>query len=141
MQPNGAMVHVLYGNTLNSASRVDEAIAYIRKAIRLNPFPPYLYFSNLGRCYLLKGQYEKALKAFKKAVQLAPKSPPLHLNLAVIYILLGREQEARASAEKALELFPNFSVTFVSKTSRYKNQAHTQLIIDAMRKAGFPEGA
>jgi adenylate cyclase len=140
LDPNGAQVHLGLGQTLTFAGRPDEAMPYLKQAIRLNPFPPYLYFSNLGRCYLLKGQYEKALTTFKKAVQLSPESPPLHFNLAVIYILLDREQEARASAEKALELFPNFSVTFISKTSRYKNQAHTQLILDAMRKAGFPEG-
>jgi tetratricopeptide (TPR) repeat protein len=88
---------------------------------------------------LLKGQYEKALTEYKKAVQLAPKSPPLYLYLAVINILLEREEEARASAEKALELAPFISVAIVSKTSRYKNQADLKLVLDAMRKAGFPD--
>ena len=58
----------------------------------------------------------------------------------MIYILLDQENEARASAAKALELAPFISVSGVSKTSRYKNQAHLKLIVDAMRKAGFPEG-
>jgi len=57
----------------------------------------------------------------------------------VNYILLGREEEARASAEKALELAPWLSVSFRAKTAPYKNQADLELNLDAMRKAGFPE--
>ncbi|NIU59659.1 MAG: tetratricopeptide repeat protein, partial [Phycisphaerae bacterium] len=68
--------------------------------MRLNPFPPYYVYRNMGQSYLLKGQYEKALPEFKKALQLLPKSSQIHTNLAVIYILLGREKEARASADK-----------------------------------------
>jgi TolB-like protein len=53
--PNGAMVHMLYGNTLNSAGRVDEAIAYLKKAIRLNPFPAYWYICDrIRKPFLLK---------------------------------------------------------------------------------------
>ena len=85
------------------------------------------------------GQYEKALTEFKKAHQRAPESPPVHLWLAVAYILLDREEEARTSAAKCLELAPFVSVSMASKTSEFKNQADLELIVDAMRKAGFPE--
>jgi tetratricopeptide (TPR) repeat protein len=140
LDPNVAQVNLILGQSLNYAGRPNEAIGYLNKAIRLNPFPPYLYFSNLGQSYLLKGQYEKALTEFKKALQLAPKSPPLHFHLAVIYALLDREDEAHASAAKCLELASFVSVRGFERTSRYKNQADTKLILDAMRKAGFPEG-
>ena len=139
LDPNVAQVHLLFGQTLHYAGRQDKAIDYINNAIRLNPYPPYFYFSSLGLCYLMRGESEKALTGIKKALQFAPDSPPLHANLAVTYILLDREEEARASAAKALELFPRFSVTFVSKNSRYKNQTDIKLIVDALREAGFPE--
>ena len=140
LDPNGAQVNLILGQTFLYAGRPDEAIEYITKAIRLNPFPPYLYPDNLGLCYLQKGQYEEALTEFKKAVQLAPKSPPIHHHLAVTYALLDRKDEARASAAKCLDLAPFVSVKFVLKTSRWKNEADLKLIVDAMRKAGFPEG-
>jgi len=141
LDPNGADVHMHLGYALNYAGRPDEAIEYLNKAIRLNPFPPYSYPGAMGRSYFLKGHYEKAITEFKKALQLAPMSPPIHIHLAVTYSLLGQEEEARASAEKALELAPFISVSLVAKIAPYKNQADLELILDGMRKAGFPEGA
>jgi len=141
LDPNGADVHMHLGYALNYAGRPDEAIEYLNKAIRLNPFPPYSYPDAMGRSYFLKGHYEKAITEFKKALQLAPMSPPIHIHLAVTYSLLGQEEEARASAEKALELAPFISVSLVAKIAPYKNQADLELILDGMRKAGFPEGA
>jgi TolB-like protein len=139
LNPNGAQVHGLLGKTLAYAGRPDEAIGYLKKGIRLNPFPAYWYFSDFGRCYLLKGHYEKALTEFKKALQRSPKAIVVHWYLAVTYILLDREEEARISAANCLELAPFISVDFISKIEPYKNQDDLKRIIDAMRKAGFPE--
>ena len=86
-----------------------------------------------------KGQYEDALTEFKKALQRAPEAPHIHGCLAITYILLDREEEARASAAKTLELVPWVSVSLISRTSSVKDQAFNELVADAMRKAGFPE--
>jgi adenylate cyclase len=139
LDPNGANVHMYLGWTLNFAGRPDEAIEYLNKAIRLNPYPTLSYPEGMGRSYLLKGNYEKAITEFKKALQLAPMSPPVHMYLAVTYSLLGREEEARASAEKVLELAPVISVSFTAKTVPFKNQTDLELLLNGMRKAGFPE--
>jgi len=139
LQPNDALAHTFLGSSLNNAGRVDEAIAHCKQAIRLNPFPAYYYYYHLGQCYAQNGQYEDALAEFKKALQRAPNAAYNHISLAVTYTLAGREDEARASAEKALELEPKLSVKSVSKMLKYKNEAYTKLILDAMRKAGVPE--
>ncbi len=140
LDPNGADVYASLGQTLSFAGRPDDAIAHIKKALRLNPFPEPWYFRGLGRCYILKGQYEKALIEYKKAHQLAPESPWSYFYLAISYSLLDRKEEAHASAEKCLELAPFVSAGLFTKISKFKNQADTKLIVDAMRKAGFPEG-
>ena len=98
LDPNGAMVHGLLGNTLSYAGQVDEAIVYCKQAIRLNPFPAHWYFFNLGRCYRQKGQYEKALTAIKKAVDRHPGVLINHLALSPVYLLLNREEERRRIA-------------------------------------------
>ena len=139
LDPNGADVYAKLGQTLLFAGRPDEAIGYIKKGMRLNPFPEPWYFNDLGRYYVLKGQYEKAVTEFKKGRHSAPKSPWPHHGLAVAYSLLERQEEAHASAEKCLEAAPFFSASWFTKISLFKNEADTKLIADAMRKAGFPE--
>jgi adenylate cyclase len=139
IQPNGAMVNMSLGSTLSYAGRADEAIVYLKQAIRLNPFPAWYYYYHLGRCYLQKGQYEDALMELKKAHQRAPDAFYTNYFLAINYILLDREEESRASAAKTLELMPNLSVAFFRKYTKFKNQAFIKLVADAMRKVGFPE--
>jgi adenylate cyclase len=84
-----------------------------------------------------KGEYEKALKEDKKALQRAPNAFSIHAHLAVLYVLLDRQEEARAAANKVLELFPNFSVERIVKTMPFKNQDHRKLFFEAWRKAGL----
>ncbi len=139
LDPNNAFFLVLFGSTLRDSGRIDEGITHIKQAIRLNPFPAYYYYNHLGRCYFQKGQYENALKEFKKALQRAPEAAHVHGHLAITYILLGREEEARSSAAKSLELAPWVTVGVISKLSHIKNKAQNELVADAMRKAGFPE--
>jgi TolB-like protein/Flp pilus assembly protein TadD len=137
LDPNGAMVHGLLGMTLSFAGRPDEAIVQLKQGIRLNPFPAYWYFLRLGQSYRQKGQYEEALTEFKKALHRAPDTSINHLSLAIIYSLLGRQEEAGAAAKKVLELYPSFSVERALRLFPYKNQAHLKLVVDAMRKAGL----
>lgn len=137
LEPNGAMVHGLLGNTLSYAGRPDEAIIQLNQGIRLNPRPPAWYYCHLGRCYRQKGQYEKSLAEFKKALKFAPNHLGSQIGLTVMYSLLGREEEARAAGKKLLEMDPNFSVERLKKISPYKNQADTKQIVDALRKAGL----
>ena len=135
--PNGAFNHGTLGVTLSYAGRLDEAIGHLKQGIRLDPFPDYYYYNNLGRCYRMKGQYEDALSEFKKALQVSPEDQGSLLNLASIYVLLDRQEEADAEAKKFLEINPNFSVERASKAWPYKNQADLKLFVDALRKAGL----
>jgi len=137
LDPNGAILQVLLGLSLSYADRLDEAIGYIKKGIRLNPFPPYYYYVHLGRCYCHQGQYEEALSEYKKALRRNPGAIINHIGLTVIYVLLDRQQEARAAAKKVLELDRNFSVEIASKAWPYKNPANIKLLVDALKRAGL----
>jgi adenylate cyclase len=139
LSPNTAFIHNMMGWILSYADKPDEAIYHIEQGIRLNPFPEWYYYWNLGRCYREKGQYEEALIAFKKALHRAPDSLSVNVNLAGIYALLDRQEEAAAAVNKVLEINPNYSVERATKAWPYKNPADLKLIVDSMIKAGFPE--
>ena len=139
LEPNDAFLMNHYAALLADAQRFDEAIAYLKRAIRHNPFPAWYYYYHFGRCYFFTGQYEDALAEFKKFLQRAPNSALPHLCLAMTYAQLDRVEEARASAKKALEINPNFSVSWFRQYWAYKTQDGMKVAIGALRKAGFPE--
>src|SRR6266850_4975853 len=60
--------------------------------------------TNLGKNYYDQGQFDKAIGAFEKAVQLRLEHPDAHLNLANAYLRANQPQKALQHAEVTLEL-------------------------------------
>jgi adenylate cyclase len=137
--PNNAEINAGLGMILNSAGKPEEAINVLKNAIRLNPIPPGWYLGRLGDAYRFTRQYEKAVHEYKKSIQLQPDDLVSHLNLAVCYVKLGREADARAEAAEVVRINPKFSVVSYAKHIPLKDEASKKLLIDDMRKAGLPE--
>jgi adenylate cyclase len=139
LNPNSADAYFELGCVLYWSSRPAEAINYVKKAIRLNPMPPTLYIHRLGLCYLDLDRFEEALKYFKKTIEISPDFLWAHFGLAVTYIYMGREREAREAASKVLSIDPDFSVNAVEKASPNKDRERVKRRCDAARKAGLPD--
>jgi adenylate cyclase len=142
--PNDALAHVLLAQTMRYAGRFEEAAAMSEKALRLQPYYPRWYLTNLVICYYYVGKYEEAVDIIKQYLQLAEslrenESVSLHLVLAMNYVRLGRLEDARDHAAKALRLFPGFSLEYDRKVSFYSNPAHLEQQHEDLRKAGIPE--
>jgi adenylate cyclase len=137
LDPGGADAYALLGMSLNYADRPKEAIPLFEKAIRLNPNGPTHYFLNFGTSYRTMGQYQEAITQYKKALRIAPNNIIAHLALAATYSSLGRDEEAHAEAEEVLKINPKFSLESYAKMLPFKNQAETDRLIEALRKAGL----
>jgi len=137
INPNSADSHHRLGFLLRYAGRYEEALSSTLKAIRLNPFPPGYYFHQLGMVYCMMERYEEAIAACKEGIRREPNNIFAHTSLAIIYILSGREQDARREAAEVLRIDPNFSLNRHSEAVTYKNQADTARVIEALRKAGL----
>ncbi|MHC4271737.1 MAG: tetratricopeptide repeat protein [Planctomycetota bacterium] len=137
LNPNHTEHLSALGRSLVFAGRPQEAIPLMEKAIRFNPIPPIHNLTNIAQAYNDAGLYEEAIATCKQAIHDEPNSLFAHLSLTSAYILLGREEEARTTAEVVLKIDPKFSLDHLSKTLPYKNQADTDRTIDALRKAGL----
>ena len=137
LNPSGADVHHWYAATLTFMGRPEEAIPLFEKAIRLNPFGPSRYFMGYGHALRYTGRFEEAVSAYKKAIKREPNNFLAHLLLAATYSMMGRGKEAQSEAEEVRRLNPKFSVDYYAKVSPYKDQAETDKITDALRKAGL----
>ena len=139
LDPNASGNQAALAFFLNFAGRSEEAIAWYKKAMRLDPIRPTLYYLQLGHIYRNVRRYEEAISELKKALHRNPDNLLAHLHLAGTYSSLGREEEARAEAAEVLRIDPKFSLDYFAKTLPYKNQADTERLIDALRKAGLPK--
>ena len=139
LDPNSADAHLWMGYALRYAGRHDEAVRSTEKALRLNPIPPSTYFRSLGLTYIFVGRYKEAIAAFNKSLNQSPNDPLSHFSLACVYSLVDQNENAKAEAQKVLELNPKFSLNQFARRLSYKNQADKDLIIGAARKAGLPD--
>jgi len=136
LDPNSADNFMQLGWILNWAGRAEEAILYIQNAIRLNPLPPSSYFVNLAVAYRDSGQYEKAIEVSKRALQREPNSQFPYIHMAISYIRLGREEEARAAAADILRIIPEFSLERYAKILPF-SQPVADRVVEDLRKAGL----
>jgi adenylate cyclase len=139
LSPNSSVDIVLFANILMHASRPEEGVVLMERAIRLDPTPPNFYLSSLGMGYSMTGRHEEAIEALNKALLLNPNHLWTHIVLAITYISLGREEEARAEVAEILRISPKFSLEHAAKGAMvvFKNPAVAERIIGALRKAGL----
>ena len=135
--PSCSDPYMYIGYIQYSMDETDKAIASLQTALRLNPYPPTYYYAHIGNAYRHAGRYEEAIPAYKKAIQISPNSQPAYVGLVTAYSLLGREEEARSTAQELLRVNPKFAVEVWEKTMPYKNREKLLRFADALRKAGL----
>jgi adenylate cyclase len=122
-------------SALTSLGRSEQAIAQLKKAMRINPRHPSWYWSILGEAYYQVGQYKEALATLKQN-----NNPwfSTHRTLAAVYVRLDRLEEARAEVSKILEIYPDYTLKSENNLP-YKDENRRERIINDLRKAGVPE--
>jgi adenylate cyclase len=130
LDPNSAESFLRLAIMLTWAGRAEEALPYMHNALRLNPFPSSNYFANLAAIYHESGHHEKAIEASKKALQGEPNSQFAYIHMAIAYIRLGREEDARAAAAEIRRINPKFSL-------EHFTHPLAERVIEDLRKAGL----
>ena len=137
LNPNGAFSYGALAGIVGCAGRWEEGISYSKQAMRLTPFLEAGDYWILGRAYFMTGQFDEALVALRKGVQINPNFLAPHIFLVACYSSLGRDVEASASVKEVLRINPKFSVEAYAKALPYKNEADIEREVAALRKAGL----
>ena len=82
--------------------RLEEALAYIRRALALDP-QNGAYLDSLGWAYYKTGNYELAEENLHRAAERINNDPTIHQHLGDLYLKTGRLKLAVANWERALE--------------------------------------
>jgi TolB-like protein/DNA-binding SARP family transcriptional activator len=116
------------------------AIEEINKAMALSPYDPlmYAYSGNAAMAYLVDGQYDRAIECALRALRENRTYTSAYRQLAMALVLAGREDEARASARRLLELEPGLTVAGFRRRYPGSGTPHADLLCDALARAGIP---
>jgi tetratricopeptide (TPR) repeat protein len=150
LNSNFAAAHAELGRAKIDVGRPREAVEHIKKAIAISPSDPllYLWYMWLGLAELDAGNNEAALQWLLKARQAnRAYTTPLPW-VAVAYLLLEREEEARARmAEYAQDIrkrgVPGLTIRAWREKRPPRDDAvgsQRRRIEDALRRLGVPEG-
>jgi tetratricopeptide (TPR) repeat protein len=113
--------------------------------MRLSPYYPIWYLSNLGEALTMAGHYEEAISVNQQLLERSQKEKApfwalaAHDWLAIGYSMLGREEEARSHVAEGLKTDPDWSLEGEQEIYSYKNPADLERHLDALRKVGLPE--
>ena len=145
ISPNNSLCHAYLAWAQYNAGMFDKAIEAMKRAMRLSPYYPIWYLSNLGEALTMAGHLKEAILVNKKLVERGQKEKNQtyeiagHAWLAIGYSMLGREDEGRSHVAEVLKVYPNWSLEFERQVYSYKNSADLDRHLDALRKLGIPE--
>jgi len=81
--------------------KTELAILILDAGLQQSPDNPRL-LNNMGMCWLVRKDYDKALDAFVKSAGLMPDKAKYRSNMAVTLALMGRYEEARSLFEQVM---------------------------------------
>ncbi len=73
--------------------RISEAIKTISSGLQIYPKDPVL-LNNLGMCWMVRRDYEKAMEMFTRAAGVVPGNTRYRANMATALGLMGRDEES-----------------------------------------------
>jgi adenylate cyclase len=116
--------------------RVEDGVAQIKLAMRINPHYPDWYLWNLGWAQYFTGEYEEALVSLKHM-----SNPPngARRTLAAVLVRLGRIEEARAVIAAHREQEPDFTLATMEQRYTFQNHTYLERWMEDLRTAGLPE--
>jgi DNA-binding response OmpR family regulator len=94
------------GKELLLSGKLDEAVAALEEALRLDPFAAEAHY-HLAKAQRARGEHFRAMTAFERAVELKPAFFPALRSLAALYTEKGFRRKAAETLERALAAAPD----------------------------------
>lgn len=103
-------------------------------ATRTSPSSPQNH-NNLGDLYGRRGDFEKAVEEFKRAIELKPGYADAYHNLGNTYQQMGKVDEAIENFEKAISFNPNLWQSYQNLAAIYFEQENWEKAEEYLQKA------
>jgi hypothetical protein len=135
--PNNAEMLAHFDWALTYAGRPDDGAAHIEAAIAPNPRHPGWSLWDLGFAHFVAGRYDEAVQVLEPR---GPGTIGTHHLLALSYAMMGVGDLAAAARDTVLAAAPETTVRRAREVGPFRRSEDRDNYVEAMRKAGFPEG-
>lgn len=108
------------GGSLNSLGRFEEAIAYLDRALAIDPQDGKAW-SNKGTSFAALGRPEEALRCYDQALGINPQDAAAWFNKGLSLSVLKRSKEAIECYDQSLAIDPQFVKAWCSKADELCN--------------------
>ena len=139
LAPNDLLAVAGLATRLKDFGGEQEAVELLEQAMRLSPKHPWWVPSAYGVALHLVGRKEEAVASFKKAIALKPNHIVPHAFLTAVYADLGRIDEAKATANEVMRLYPKFTASRFMQSHTLHDPVRDTRFKDLMQQAGLPE--
>lgn len=139
LQLNPGLADWRYGLLLSHGGRAEDAEAYMKRLIQIDPLHPPRYKYLLGKAYYFQGRYVEALPLIKQAAVEMPMHRPSHVLLAAISAEMGLKNDLPELVEDVFELHPEFSIANWIDYIRISDVAYASRLREGLLAAGLPE--
>ncbi len=141
LDPNNFLGYWVLGRIYLASDKLIEAVDLFRKVTELNP-NFYAIYGDLQIAYGRLGDKEKyneilhkGIKVYEKYLSQHPDDARGHMYLATDLAQLGRKEEAKIEAERALELSPGDPLMLYNAGCFYAQMGEKKLAIDSIKNA------
>jgi tetratricopeptide (TPR) repeat protein len=140
LEPNYADGYAQRAAILRRLSRPEDALAFIERAMRLNPRYPALYLRELGEIQFTMRRYEDAIATLEAALERHPNLWDGRLYLAASYAYADRVDDAEWQLLEVLTVNPDLTLAHVGRFGEaYVNDADLDHLIEGLRRAGLTD--
>jgi adenylate cyclase len=142
INPNFATGHFGLGWAYHyGAGQWEQALPHFDTALRLSPRDPmrWMMLSLKGSALRCLGRHDEAIAHCRQACQFPDSGFLPHMNLGAVLAEAGQKIEARAAIERAVQLQPALSISFIRSRYVGVHQTNLKSMLDSLRKAGVPE--
>jgi adenylate cyclase len=129
LNPNDDRSVCSMGELLAYCGKHEEAEAWVRKSMRLNPFHPERYWTHLARPLFHLGRYQETLTALEHITRLRRDD---HVYCVAASASLGDAEIAKRNVAALREAFPELDPVAFARAMAYEREADRQAIVHAL---------
>lgn len=107
LDPNSADARLFHSIALSITTFSGAGISEAEMCLKLNPMPSTFYFWVYGTAHMYGGNFDKAIEAMEKGIQVAPTFQPNHIFLIHSLVMANRMEEAQRSVQRYELIYGN----------------------------------